>query len=126
MDQQLARPDRTTRCQAERVSQKFFALLVLGALLVSGPAWAQGEAVEPPPATPATPLPAAAPPPPAPNPGLDVRTPTPEPARPSVFRRWWFWTAVGVAAAATVAVIVISSRGDAPPATDLGNQEFRP
>jgi hypothetical protein len=55
-----------------------------------------------------------------------MRSPAPEPASPSIFRRWWFWTAVGVVAAATVTVIVLSSRGDAPPSTDLGNQEFRP
>jgi hypothetical protein len=27
------------------------------------------------------------------NPALDLRTPAPE--QPSIFRRWWFWTAVG-------------------------------
>ncbi len=64
----------------------------------------------------------------APSPALDLRTPAPaaEPAQPSLFGRWWFWTAVGVAAAATVAVILVSSEGSAPPASDLGNQEFQP
>jgi hypothetical protein len=66
------------------------------------------------------------PPPPPSNPALDVRGPAPQPAQPSIFHRWWFWTAVGAAAAATVVVIVISTRGHAPPATDLGNQEFQP
>jgi hypothetical protein len=62
--------------------------------------------------------------PPPTNPALDLRTPAPE--QPSIFHRWWFWTAVGAAAAATVIIVVASSRGHAPPATDLGNQEFRP
>jgi len=62
-------------------------------------------------------------PPPA-NPALDLHTPAPP--RSSLFHRWWFWTAVGAAAAATVVIIVVSSRGHAPPATDLGNQEFQP
>lgn len=61
-------------------------------------------------------------PPPA-NPAFSV---APAPARPSVFRRWWFWTAVGAAVAATVVIVVVSSRGQAPPSTDLGNQEFQP
>ena len=60
------------------------------------------------------------------NPALDLRSSTPEEPKASIFRRWWFWTAVGVAAAATVVVIVVSARGPAPPATHLGNQEFRP
>jgi len=60
------------------------------------------------------------------NPALDFRSPTPAEAKPSIFRRWWFWAAVGTAAAATVVVIVVSARGSAPPATNLGNQEFRP
>jgi hypothetical protein len=126
MKKQLAEDDRFSRPQAERVYHKLLAVVLLGALLGSGPAWAQSAEVEPPPATVGSVLPAAAPPPPPPSPGLDVRPPAPEQPRTSVFRRWWFWTAVGAAAAATVAVIVISSRGDAPPATDLGNQEFRP
>ena len=119
-------------------------MLVLGCFLASGPVRAQEESsVEP---APASPTPAAAPspppaaepapalppaalsaPPPLPtNPALDVRGPAPEPAKPSVFRRWWFWTAVGAAVGATVAIVIISTRGHAPPATDLGNQEFQP
>ena len=81
-----------------------------------------------PPALPLAPSPLLpAPPPPSPtNPALDVRGPAQQAAKPSVFGRWWFWTAVGAVAAGTVAVIWISSRGHAPPATDLGNQEFQP
>jgi hypothetical protein len=83
--------------------------------------------------TPALPVEAWTPPVPAypalPPPGnhaLDLGAPVPAPAEPSIFQRWWFWTAVGAAAAATVVIIVVSSRGHAPPATDLGNQEFQP
>ena len=79
------------------------------------------EALAPPPALPINP----ALPPPA-NPAFDLGAPVQAPAEPSIFRRWWFWTAVGAAAAATVVIIVVSSRGHAPPATDLGNQEFQP
>jgi len=68
---------------------------------------------------------AAHPPTPA-NPALDLRSPTPEDPSPSIFRRWWFWTAVGAAVAATAVVIVISARGPAPPTTNLGNQAFQP
>ena len=74
---------------------------------------------------PALPAEALAPPVPA-NPALDLGAPVQAPAEPSIFRRWWFWPAVGAAAAATVVIIVVSSRGHAPPATDLGNQEFQP
>ena len=79
------------------------------------------------PTTPANTSPGALPPgnPAMPaNPALDFRTQAPE--QPSIFHRWWFWTAVGAAAAATVVIIVVSSRGNAPPSTDLGNQEFQP
>jgi len=55
---------------------------------------------------------------------LDLRAQSPE--QLSIFRRWWFWTAVGATAAATMIIIVVSSRGHAPPATNLGNQEFQP
>jgi len=115
------------------------AALVALTLLVGGRAYSSEEAtapgeraggtlpaesLAPPPASP-TALPPASPTMPAPaNPALDFQTQAPE--QPSVFHRWWFWTAVGAAAVATVVIIVVSSRGDAPPATDLGNQEFRP
>ena len=144
----LARHDGFARRRAGRVAHRTAAVLVLGCFLASGPMRAEEKsAVEP---TPASPAPTAAPSPgptaaasaePAPalppaaftatpgaaaNPALDVRTPAPEPAKPSLLRRWWFWTAVGVAVGATAAIVIISTRGHAPPATDLGNQEFQP
>jgi hypothetical protein len=61
-----------------------------------------------------------------PAPGLDLQTAPTTSNRPSVLKSWWLWTAVGVVAAGTVAVIVLSSRGSAPPPTDLGNQAFHP
>ncbi len=82
------------------------------------------EPATPPPSSPAAFAPLAPTQSPPTNSALDLRTPAPE--HPSILGRWWFWTAVGVAAAATVAIIVVSSRGHAPPATDLGNQEFGP
>jgi hypothetical protein len=99
-----------------------FTLLCL-ALASLGPA--KAEETTPATASPAPAIPAPAPESP-PAPGLDTSTAAPEPAAPSLLGRWWFWTAVGVVAAATVAVAVLSSRAAAPPATDLGNQEFKP
>ena len=63
--------------------------------------------------------------PPPTNPALAVGT-TPEVEQPSLFGRWCFWTAVGAVVAATVVIVVVSSRGQAPPSTDLGNQAFQP
>jgi hypothetical protein len=60
-----------------------------------------------------------------PAPGLDLRAAPPSTDGPSILRGWWFWTAVGAIAAGTVAVIVVSSRGSAPPPTNLGNQTFQ-
>ncbi|HEX7498932.1 MAG TPA: hypothetical protein VF524_01360 [Polyangia bacterium] len=129
-----------------RISTAMVATLVSVCVLVSGATAKAGdlsppaqenrvapalaaESAPPPPSSPAAVAPAAFAPlaptqPPQSNPALDLRTPVPE--QPSILGRWWFWTAVGVAAAATVAIIVVSSRGNAPPATDLGNQEFKP
>jgi hypothetical protein len=137
---------RAVKKPSRRISTAMVAALVCVCLLVSGaaahagdispPAQENGAAPEsgvepatPPPNAPAAFAPAAFAPPaptqPAPaNPALDLRTPAPE--QPSIFARWWFWTAVGAVAAATVAIIVVSSRGHTPPATDLGNQEFKP
>lgn len=134
----LPREDWFARRKPGCVVRRLMAVALVGALLASWPAHAQDRAVEPPPLAeqpaaapapvPAAPLPSSAATPGAPaNPALDLQTPTPS-AEPgtSVLRSWWFWTAVGAAAAATVAVIWVSSRGSAPPATDLGNQEFQP
>jgi hypothetical protein len=59
-------------------------------------------------------------------PGLDLSASAPGDEAPSLFHRWWFWSAVGAVAVATAVTILVSSRGQAPPATDLGNQEFHP
>ena len=124
-----------------RISTAMVAALVSVCLLVSGATAKAGdlsppaqedraapahaaESATPPPNSPAAFAPLAPAQPSPANPALDLRTPVPE--QPSILGRWWFWTAVGVAAAATVAIIVVSSHGHAPPATDLGNQEFRP
>jgi hypothetical protein len=57
--------------------------------------------------------------------GLQLSRPEPA-AHPTMVSRWWFWTAVGAVAAATATVIIVSSRGSAPPTTNLGNQVFAP
>ena len=69
-----------------------------------------------PPSPPSSPVPAA----------LDLDRQAPRAGDDSLFRRWWFWSVVGTVVAATVAIAVFSSRGHAPPASDLGNQEFHP
>jgi len=102
-----------------------FVVLVMAWALVSSRAQAQDSSPTVP-AAPSAALPSRPPPPPPFNPALDVGASQAQPANPSLFQHWWFWTAVGVAAVATAVVVVISSRGHAPPATNLGNQEFQP
>jgi hypothetical protein len=61
------------------------------------------------------------------SPALDFKTPVTIPAPSnSVATQWWFWTALGVVVAATAVVVVASTRGQAPPVTNLGNQEISP
>jgi hypothetical protein len=93
--------------------------------MTAAPAQVRAESTAPDPTSTAGLIDATPAPSPA-NPALDLRSPTPEEPKPSIFRQWWFWTAVGAATAATVVVIVVSARGSAPPVTNLGNQEFRP
>jgi hypothetical protein len=127
MNQQLARNGKLARRRLGRIARRLLGAALVVCLLASLPAHAaESDAIAPPAAAAATALPAAPPPPPPVSPAFDVRSPSQEQPQPSVFHRWWFWTAVGAVAAATVVVIVVSSRGKAPPATDLGNQEFRP
>ncbi len=41
------------------------------------------------------------------------------------WRRWWFWTAVGVALTAGVTAVALTGRSEKPiPATDLGDMKF--
>ena len=126
-----------------RAIRTFAMLVVLGTV---GPtlAFAQaGSQAAPEPALSVTEPPAAVPPAqpqpdaqpklvsqpsqPSTSPALNFSQPTVQTDKDeSLVEKWWFWTAVGAVAAGTVAVIWISSRGHAPPATDLGNQEFQP
>jgi tetratricopeptide (TPR) repeat protein len=73
-------------------------------------------------------LPPAAPPSstePSPGPAADVSALAPPPEPPSLFRRWWFWTAVGVAAGATLTVIALRhGHGDDLPASTLGSAKL--
>jgi tetratricopeptide (TPR) repeat protein len=62
---------------------------------------------------------------PSPGPTVDLREPSPAPEPPSLFRRWWFWTAIGVAAGATLAVIALRhAGGDDLPASTLGSAKL--
>ncbi len=75
-------------------------------------------AAEPEPAPP--PLPAAVDPAPAPV-NLQITAPPPDPRRPPIYRRWWFWTAVGVAVLGGVA-LAFAAGGPDMPACDPGRQ----
>jgi tetratricopeptide (TPR) repeat protein len=44
-------------------------------------------------------------------------------ARP-VYKKWWFWTGLGVVAAGAGAAVYASGGGSSPPSTDLGNIVF--
>jgi tetratricopeptide (TPR) repeat protein len=49
----------------------------------------------------------------------------PQPRSTSIWRRWWLWTAIGLAIAAGVTAAALSRRGETPlPATDLGDKRF--
>ena len=88
----------------------------------------------PPVAPPTAPIAAAAPPPPpaavaapaAASPGLDLTPREAAPARP-VYRRWWFWTAIGVAVVggAVAAVVATTVPRDASiPSSALGDMRL--
>lgn len=64
-------------------------------------------------------------PPPAPTPPLGAPPATAAKPRP-VWKRWWLWTAVGVAVGAGITAAALSSRstGPAVPTTDLGDRKF--
>jgi tetratricopeptide (TPR) repeat protein len=69
-------------------------------------------------------------PPPSNEPGpvaeLGAPPPPPEPASPSIFRRWWFWTAVGAVTAGAAITLFAWRRGqdgELPP-TNLGSAKF--
>jgi tetratricopeptide (TPR) repeat protein len=75
---------------------------------------------------PPAPLPTGGPPaatPPAAAPLSLVASPPPADAvRRPLYERWWFWSAVGVAAIATTAILVAANRGGGTPGTALGTQ----
>ena len=104
-------------------------LVLAGLLAVSAPAFAQGgpSAAPIPPVPEAAVLPGASAPP-AVSPGLDVTQPSPAEKSGSkpIVKQWWFWTALGAAVAASVAILVLADRRPSAPNTTLGNQEFQP
>jgi tetratricopeptide (TPR) repeat protein len=80
----------------------------------------------PPPAPIATPTPAPVPPPrleaptPAPEASL-IATPAPPPTSSPIYKRWWFWTGVGVIVVSAVIIgVVASSKGPQPYVGNLG------
>jgi len=75
----------------------------------------------PPPPPPAVSLPPAALDAPRPTEGYPTveAQPAPAPATP-LYKKWWFWTAIGAFAVTTV-VIIAASSGSGPPQTELGN-----
>jgi tetratricopeptide (TPR) repeat protein len=52
-----------------------------------------------------------------------VRKPKKPPEKP-VYKKWWFWTGLGVVAAGAGVGIYAASSGSNPPSTDLGNITF--
>jgi hypothetical protein len=114
---------RSPRLRARRAARNLLAVVTLLCLALASVGTAKADQANPGAVSPGTAIPAQAPSLPD-SAGLDMSTAAPEPEGPSLLGRWWFWTAVGVVAAATVAAAVLSSRASAPPATDLGNQEF--
>jgi hypothetical protein len=64
---------------------------------------------------------------PAPAPGPLAPAPAAAKPRPApLWKRWWLWTAVGVALSAGVTAAALSNRSTSPPvpATDLGDRRF--
>jgi tetratricopeptide (TPR) repeat protein len=50
---------------------------------------------------------------------------TPKPRPTPTWRKWWFWTAFGVAVAAGITAAALAGRSDSGvPATDLGDKRF--
>jgi hypothetical protein len=88
---------------------------------------ARAAASEPPPPPPdpqpSRPLPPAAAMDPVPAPiNLQATAPPPEPDPPGppIYRRWWFWTAVGAAVLGGAAIVLIARKGGDMPACDAG------
>jgi len=54
---------------------------------------------------------------------LDGQGKKKEPPKP-IYKKWWFWTGVGVVAVGGTAAIYASGGGRSPPGTDLGNIVF--
>lgn len=123
------------------------ALVALGIAAVlawlAAPSVVRAQGTQPPPlgsaaSAPVQPLPSANPPPsalpppaPAPEwapapyaaPPTAQAYPTAEaqaPASTPLYKKWWFWTAIGAFAVTTV-VIIAASSSSGPPKTELGN-----
>ena len=52
-----------------------------------------------------------------------VKRPKKQPDKP-IYKKWWFWTGVGVVAVGGTAAVFASGGGSSPPTTDLGNIVF--
>jgi hypothetical protein len=93
----------------------------------------QAKAAAPPPApvplTPVPPPPSPTPPPPAPtsttSATLVSQAPPPQAEPAPIYKKWWFWTAVGVVAAGTVAAILLIPGGTSRPDCPATAQECK-
>jgi len=87
----------------------------------------QAKAAAPPPPPAPAPLPAAPPPAPVPTETASatlVSQPAPPPPASSPFyKKWWFWTAVGVVAAGTVAALLLVPGGVTRPDCPAGAEK---
>jgi hypothetical protein len=114
----------------------FVRVLACAAVLGGTPEARAQETPRPPSPAPASPpAPRPEPPalrPPAP-PAPDPARPAPlarlegdalaQPEKPPLYKRWWFWTAVGGVVVVGVALAFATRDGQDPPASQLGNME---
>jgi hypothetical protein len=87
----------------------------------------QAKAAAPPPQpVPVTPVPPAPPPAPVPTETASstlVAQPAAPPSASPIYKKWWFWTAIGVVAAGTVAAVLLVPGGVTRPDCPAGAEQ---